>query len=297
MEAVNRAGRVVGAILLVQMVGGAMLNFVLEAPLFDAPGFLLNAASYPRQLGLAVLLGVLLEALWVAIAIAMFPLLWPRARSVALWLVVLAAVVLAAAVVEGIGVMSMVSVSQAHARASAGEREVLQAVRVVVASGRNWAHFSARLLDGVTILVFYCALFRFALVPRALAGFGVVAAVLMLGSIALPFFGRDVVFPLLAPLGLSQLIVAAWLLAKGFRRTPPPGGRQAGGGSPQPVGAKGLSPVQVTKTRPNPVAPAVSTITITPCGTKRCDRIGFVCASPVPSSGPPGTGGNWVCFA
>jgi uncharacterized protein DUF4386 len=220
MEAENRAGRIVGAILLIQMVGGAMVNFVLEAPLFDAPGFLLNAASYPRQLGLAVLLGLLIEALWVAIAIAMFPLFWQRTRGVALWFVVLAAVVLAAAVVEGIGVMSMVSVSQAHARASAGERELLQAVRVVVASGRNWAHYSGRLLDGVTILVFYGALYRFALVPRALAGFGVIAAVLMLTSITLPFFGLDVVFPLLAPLGLSQLILAAWLLARGFRGQP-----------------------------------------------------------------------------
>ena len=36
----------------------------------------------------------------------------------------------------------------------------------------------------------------------------------------MPLFGHDVVFPLLAPLGLSQLILAVWLITKGFRGHP-----------------------------------------------------------------------------
>jgi hypothetical protein len=39
----------------------------------------------------------------------------------------------------------------------------------------------------------------------------------MLTSLGMPLFGHDVVFPLLAPMGLSQLMLALWLLAKGFR--------------------------------------------------------------------------------
>jgi hypothetical protein len=33
----------------------------------------------------------------------------------------------------------------------------------------------------------------------------------------MPLVGHDVVFPLLAPLGLSQLALSLWLIAKGFR--------------------------------------------------------------------------------
>ena len=36
--------------------------------------------------------------------------------------------------------------------------------------------------------------------------------------VAMPLFGHEVVFPLLAPLGLCQLALALWLLVKGFRR-------------------------------------------------------------------------------
>jgi hypothetical protein len=220
MEAEIRAGHIIGVLIIIQMVGGVMVNFVLEAPLFDAPGFLVNAAPHSRQIGLAVVLGLIIEALWVGISITAFPVFYQRTRTMALWFVVLAVVVLAVAVLENAGVMSMVSLSQAYAKASAAEREHIETVRVVVASARNWPHFMGRIFDGVTIFVLYAVLYRFALIPRVLAGFGLIAVMLQVTAVAMPLFGHDVVFPMLAPLGLSQLILAVWLLIKGFRVKP-----------------------------------------------------------------------------
>ncbi|MFY9820888.1 MAG: DUF4386 domain-containing protein [Thermoanaerobaculia bacterium] len=217
MATENRAGRIIGVLIILQMVGGGLVNSVLEAPLFGVPGFLVNAAPHSQQLALAVLIALVAEGLWVGIAVTAFSILWHRSRTMALWLVVLAGVTLAVAVIENVGVMSMVSVSQAYMKASAAAREQIETVRVVVASARNWAHYMGRISDGVTIFVFYLALFRFALIPRVLAGFGLIAVILMLTSVGMPLFGHDVVFPMLAPIGLSQLIVAVWLLTKGFR--------------------------------------------------------------------------------
>ena len=223
MEAAIRAGRIIGVLIIIQMVGGVMVNFVLEAPLFGAPGFLVNAASHSQQIGLAVVLGLILEASWVGIAITAFPVFYQRSRTMALWFFALAVVVLAVAVVENAAVMSMVSVSQAYAKASAAQREQLETVRVVVASARNWPHFLARIFDGLTLFVLYAVLYRFALIPRVLAGFGLIAVVLQVAGVGMPIFGHDVIFPMLAPLGLSQLILAVWLLTKGFRGQPGPG--------------------------------------------------------------------------
>jgi hypothetical protein len=223
MEPAVRAGRIIGVLILLQMVGGFMVNFVLETPLFAAPGFLVNAAPHSLQIGLAAAVGLIMEALWLGIAITAFPVFYQRTRTMALWLVALAGVVLAVAVVENAAVMSMVSASQAYAKANAAQREQLETVRAVVAAARNWPHFMARMFDGVTLFVLYTVLYRFTLVPRAIAGFGLIAAVLMVAGVAMPLFGHDVVFPLLAPLGLSQLILAVWLLAKGLRDRPDPG--------------------------------------------------------------------------
>jgi len=220
MDALSRAGRVIGVLIVIQMIGGFLVNFVLEAPLFGAPGFLANAAPHAQQIALGALLGLVIEALWVGIAVMAFPVFHERTQRMALWFFALAAVILAGAVVENAGVMSMVTVSEAYAKASAVERAQLETVRVVVASARNWAHYMARMTDGLAILVFYAAVYRLAVIPRVLGGFGIIAAVLQIIAVAMPFFHRDVVFALLAPLGLCQLVVAIWLIVKGFQDRP-----------------------------------------------------------------------------
>lgn len=217
MGAAKRAGRIIGAVIIVQMVGGFLLNFVLEAPLFGAPGFLVNAAPHALQVGVAALSGLVTEGLWLVTAVVVLPFFWQRSQRHALALIALAAVLLAAAVFESAGVMSMLSASQAYAKADVAVRGQFELVRIAVASARNWAHFSARILDGVTLFVFYAGLYRFALIPRWLAGIGLLAVPLMITGLLMPFFGNEVIFPLLAPLGLSQLMLALWLLVKGFR--------------------------------------------------------------------------------
>jgi uncharacterized membrane protein len=218
MKAVSRAGRLIGALILTQMVCGVLVNFVLEAPLFGTPGFLVNASLHSRQLGFAALLGLITESLWVGIAVSAFRFTYRNSPTITLWFTALAIVVLAVAVAENAAVMSMVSLSEAYSNAGAAERGQLETIRVVVASARNWPHFLARMLDGCTIFSFYAVLYRSALIPRALAGCGMIAAVLQVCGVAMPLFGHEVIFPLLAPLGLVQLTLALWLMVRGFRK-------------------------------------------------------------------------------
>jgi hypothetical protein len=220
MQAEDRAARIIGVLVILQATIAFTVNFVLEAPLFGAPGFLSSAAHYPRQIGLAAVLGIAGEALWVGIAITAFPIFRHYCSALTLWLAALAIVVLAVAVVENAAMMSMVSLSGAYAKAGAVDPGQLEMIRVVTAAARNWPHFLARMLDGCTIFVLYAVLLRSRLVPRLLAGCGLIAAVLQVGGVAMPLFGHAVVFPLLAPLGLVQLMLAVWLIARGFGRSP-----------------------------------------------------------------------------
>jgi len=220
MGAAKRAGRIVGVVIIVQMVAGFLVNFVLEAPLFGTPGFLINGAPHAPQVSVAALSGLVTEGLWLVTAVTVFPFFWQRSQRLAVGFIALAAVLLAAAVFESAGVMSMLSASEAYAKTDEAGRAQFEIVRVVVASARNWAHLIARILDGITLFVFYAGLYRFALIPRLLAGLGLVAVPLMIIGLLMPFFGNEVIFPLLAPLGLSQLILALWLVVKGLRDEP-----------------------------------------------------------------------------
>ena len=213
----NRAGRLIGVLILAQMVGGGVVNFVLGAPLTTPPGFLVNAAASASQIALSVLVGLAVSGLALGIAISAYPILRPLTQAMALWFLALAIVGLAVGVIEQTTVMSMLSLSEAYTKASAvADREQFQALRVIVASARNWAHYLGLIVAGRTLFVFYAALFRFALVPRALAASGLVAVLLQIVAVAMPLFGRAILFPLLAPLGLCQLLLAIWLITKGL---------------------------------------------------------------------------------
>lgn len=215
MESV-KLGRTVGALLLVQMVTGVLVNFVWLGPVFEAPGFLIHAAAHPLNVGLSASVGLAAGALSIAIAILAWPLFRRHSLALASWLLVLSAVGLSLAAVESATVLSLLSLSQAYASAEAANADLFQALRGVVAAARNWAHYIHLIIGGGTVFVFYLLLLRSALVPRLLAGFGIVAALLQMAAVAMPLFGRDVVFALIMPLGLAHLALSAWLLAKGF---------------------------------------------------------------------------------
>ena len=217
IQSAQRAGRLVGLLLLVQMIATWIVNFVLEPRLFGTQGFLVSAAPHASQIGIAVVIALVTDATWLAIAVIAFPILSQHRRRLGLWLVALGAVILTVSVVENGAVLSMVSLSKAYLKTSLADRAPYEALRVAAASSRNWPHFLARLFHGISNFVLYAGLYQLRLIPRALAVFGQVAAAIMIGVFVMVIFGSDVVFPLLAPMGLSQLILVLWLITRGFR--------------------------------------------------------------------------------
>jgi hypothetical protein len=193
-----------------------VVNFVLLEPAFAPRGFLVNAAGHSLEFGLSAFLGLAVGMIFVGIAIAAFQVFREYSHPMALWFVALAVVGCSLTAVENINVMSLLSLSEAYARANVADHGLFEALRTVVASGRNWTHYIALIVAGCTLFVFYGVLFRFALVPRALAAVGLAAVLLQITAVAMPLFGHAIVFPMLMPLGLVQLVLALWLIAKGL---------------------------------------------------------------------------------
>ena len=186
----------------------------------------MNAAPHAFELGLSAVIGLIAGALSVGVAIAAFPVFRQYSQALALWFLALAVVVLALTGVEQATVLSLLSVSEAYTQADAGARAAVETLAVVVRAARNWAHYINLIVAGAEILVLYGVLYRYALVPRLLAGFGLVAVVLQLTTVTRPLFGQDVVLLMLMPLALSHLALALWLITKGLA-APEPGAADA----------------------------------------------------------------------
>jgi len=216
MTTATSVGRTVGVLLIAQMIAGYVTNFVLLQPALDPPGFLVNAAPHASRVGSAALLGIVSAAFSLAIAITVLPILRQLSERMALLFLALSVAALSLAVVENAKVMSLLSLSQAYAASNGADSASFQGLRGVVAAARNWAHFSQLIVGGSTFVALFAALYRFALIPRVLAGFALAAAALQIATVARPFFGAQVIFPLLAPAGIAYLLSAVWLMVKGF---------------------------------------------------------------------------------
>jgi Domain of unknown function (DUF4386) len=191
-------------------------TFRLQDELFSGGGFLANAATHPLDVGLIIVMGLLSGALsvWVAATLcgrygALFP-------SLAWTYFALVVATLAAAVIELATFVAMRNLSELYVAAGPDPGTRFETARAVVRGLRNGMHFSGKLLGGAGVLAFFVLLFKARIAPSWISVFGALAAVSQMVSVALPLFGGDVVYPMLAPLGLASAATFVWLIVKGL---------------------------------------------------------------------------------
>lgn len=216
MDEHTNTGRRMGAAMLAVFTLELVSNFWLQDRLFAGGGFMVNAAAHASDIGLIIVVGVLaaVPSVWVA---AMSLGLFEAADStLARTYFALAACVLAVSVVELSTFLAMRNLSEVYLAAGHDAGGQFDGARAVVRGLRNGIHFTGKLLGGASVLAFFLLLFRSRSLPRLIAGLGMASAPLQMIGVALPLFGYEVIYPLLAPLGLAYLATLGWLLAKGL---------------------------------------------------------------------------------
>jgi hypothetical protein len=169
---------------------------------------------------------VLMLFVGAAVSVAMAVVAWPHVRvrsyGLGLWLLALAVINFTLQILENTHWLSMLSVSQAYAEAIPADAGLFQPLGIVVRAVWKWTHFSHILIVVAWLFTLYCVLFRCAMVPRVLAIIGMVTCLSQFIGITLPVFGGySMPFQMLfgMPLGVANLMLGLWLVAKGFKPT------------------------------------------------------------------------------
>lgn len=219
MKSAKSTGRTLGVLLLLQLAAALMVPFIMLRPLtVGSPGFLTTAAENSFQIRAAVLLFFVGGALTVSLGVTALPVLRRHGNAWAYWFLVICAVSFTLDAVHNATVMSMLSLSEQYVGEGAAEPAMYVVVGAAVASARRWAHYSQLVAIGGWIFVFYASLFRFALIPRALAALGLVGIVLQfIGVTLLMYLGHSTVGWMAMPLLPIQITTAVWLMVKGFK--------------------------------------------------------------------------------
>lgn len=217
MSSGKSLGRIVGALLLLHLAAGLTVPFILLNPVMAPPGFLANGASSPNQVRAVVLLFFVGSAIPIGIASTAWSVFRQYSSAMALSLLALAVASFSLQAVDNAHLLSMLSLSQEYAKVGANKAELFQTLAVVAGSARKWSHYSFLLVVGSWIFLLCSLLYRFRLVPRALAAFGLLGSIGQIAGVTLRgLLGYPPLTVLAMPLAPAYVALALWLIVKGF---------------------------------------------------------------------------------
>lgn len=211
-----------GALFLLASV--ASLAAAALLPALTGTDYLDGVAGHSGQLAASALLYLVAAGASVGIAIALYPVLKQTSAALALGAAVFRTI---EAVFYTAGVVSLLTIgtlAQQLTTAPAGDRAATYAMADTLVSVREHSAVAAVFAVSVGAFMYYLVFWRARLVPRWLSGWGLAAVLLMLTASVLALVSDNPVtgyVPLALPLGVQELVLAVWLLVKGFSPLPP----------------------------------------------------------------------------
>lgn len=214
--------RVVGILFIVATVT-AILGGVLVMQSLDAPDYLVEAAAHEGQLMVGVALEFILALSVIGMAALMLPVLRPYGEGMAVGYVAVRTLEAAFILMATTTALLVLALGQDVGGAAAVG---VEPVGSALLSAREWTYFVGTMpLFGVSAVILSTLLYRSRLVPAWLSLWGLVGGVLLLTYAGAELLGVESAIPLqllAGPIALQEMVLAVWLIAKGFTQPTPP---------------------------------------------------------------------------
>jgi hypothetical protein len=222
MEKSASVARILGILLLLHLVIGLTAPFIILHSVTGSRGFLTTAVENAVQIRIAIFLLMFGSAMAIAVSAAAQPLLARYSSNLAFWLLSLSIAAFTLQAVDCGRILSMLSLSQHYAASGSPNSEFFQSLAIVVGSARKWAHYTYLLVAVSWIVLLFAVLFRFHLVPRALAAFGIIASLMQIGGVTVwSMLGHSPETRMAMPLAPAYIALAFWLIFKGLHEPTP----------------------------------------------------------------------------
>ncbi len=213
----------VGVLFIIATVLGVLGNSLSKSVL-AAPDYLIKISANETQ----VIIGghlVLLSAFACAgIAIGLYPVLKKHHEALALGSVGLRVMEGMLYIVGVVGLLSILTLSQEYVKAGASNASLFQASGTSLLAVRDWAGKLSIIAFTLGALMYYYVFYQSKLIPRWLSGWGFLGAALSLAAVLLAISGQIIYFStvfilLQVPIGVQEMVLAVWLIVKGFNQS------------------------------------------------------------------------------
>ena len=205
-------------VLFIVATAASLLGSAFE-PVLTRTDYLSRVSANANLVSAGGLLELIAAGTSVAIAIAMYPVLKRWNASMALGSVVFRTIEAVMYTVGVVSLLSLLTVGQLFTRAATAEGAPVQAIGDTLVGVRQESVLAGVFAFAVGALMYYAIFYRSRLVPRWLSGWGIAGVILMLVACLSALFTRNPVTSytiLILPIAVQEMVLAVWLIAKGF---------------------------------------------------------------------------------
>jgi hypothetical protein len=221
MNSINKTAGIVGVLYIIGTIAG-MLSVVLTGPVLGGPDFLVNVSAHEIQIITGAFCVLIMGLALAMVPVMMFPLLKKYNEALALGYVVFrGALETVMYIVLAISWLFLIPISQEYVKAGTPGASYFQTLGAVLLKGHDLIGPVQTIVFCLGAVIFYYLLYQTNLIPRWLSGWGLIAIIPYLAAGLLVFFGffgplstSEIVLDF--PLALQEMVMAVWLIVKGF---------------------------------------------------------------------------------
>ena len=224
MNSNKKAAKIVGVLFIIAAVT-AIVGLILYDPILNGPDYLVKGAEHGNQIILGAVMELILVVAAVGTATTMFPFLKKYNETIALWHVgfrFLEAIIITVGVIS---VLSLLTLSREFVAAGAPDIQSFQTSGILLKAIHDWTFLlGPNFMLGINTMMYSYIFYKSKLVPKFIPILGMTGASLVFLTALLEMFG---VFPQLSvwgailclPVFANEMILAVWLIVKGFNET------------------------------------------------------------------------------
>ena len=221
IETYRKTATLVGVLYIIGTIAG-MLSYAVTGPVLGGSDFLVNVSTHEIQIITGALFVLIMGLALAMVPVMMFPLLKKYNEALALGYVVFrGALETVMYIVLAITSLFLVPLSQEYVKAGTPDASYFQTLGAVLLKGHDLIGPVQTIVFCLGALIFYYVLYQTTLIPRWLSGWGLIAVIPYLAAGLLVLFGffgplstSEIVLEF--PLALQEMVMAVWLIVKGF---------------------------------------------------------------------------------
>lgn len=208
----------VGVLFIVGTVAG-ILSVIFTGSILGDPNYLLKVFENQNQIVTGSLFVLIMGFSLAMMSVMLFPILKKHNEALALGAVVFRGALEAVIYITvAISWLLLLTLSQEYVKAGAPDASHFQTLGTLLLKASDQIGSILDIVFSLGALMIYYVFHQSKLIPRWLSVWGLAGAVLYLASGLSAMFSMDLDL-LKAPLALQEMVMAVWLIAKGFTRS------------------------------------------------------------------------------